>query len=50
LSGLARVMRKSFIWTWLEQPNDACKEVGAGAPLDLLARRLRGGGGHDLLP
>jgi hypothetical protein len=38
LSGLARVMRKSFIPTWLEQPNDACKEVGAATPLDLLQR------------
>jgi transcriptional regulator with XRE-family HTH domain len=38
LGGLARVMRKPFIPTWLEQPNDACKEVGAGTPLDLLER------------
>src|SRR4051794_1902670 len=38
LGRLARVMRRSFIPTWLEQPNDACKELGVRAPLDLLAR------------
>ncbi len=38
LHGLTRVMHLSFIPTWLEQPNDACKELGARAPLDLIER------------
>ena len=38
LQGLARVMRVSFIATWLEQPNDACKEIGTRTPLALLER------------
>jgi hypothetical protein len=38
LNGMARVMRKSFIPTWLEQPNDTCMEVGSTTPLDLLGR------------
>jgi DNA-binding transcriptional regulator YiaG len=28
LNGLARVMQPAFIPTWIEQPNDACKEIG----------------------
>jgi hypothetical protein len=39
MKDLARVMRKEYIPTWLENPNDACKEAGASTPLDLLARR-----------
>src|SRR5438045_2598250 len=27
LEGLARVMQRTFIPTWIGQPNDACKEV-----------------------
>lgn len=38
LAGLARVMRKGFIPTWLVTPNDACKEAGAHTPLDLMER------------
>jgi transcriptional regulator with XRE-family HTH domain len=38
LNRLAGVMRKSFIPTWLEQPNGVCKELGVRTPLDLLAR------------
>src|SRR5262249_42225428 len=38
LVGLARVMRRAFIPTWIEQPNDACKEIGAGSPLDLFKK------------
>jgi transcriptional regulator with XRE-family HTH domain len=38
LDGLARVIRRDFIATWLEQPNDACKELGAATPLDLFAK------------
>ncbi len=38
LAGLARVMRRDFIPTWLETPNDACKEAGARAPQDLMQR------------
>jgi hypothetical protein len=38
LHGLARVMQKSFIPTWLAQPNAACKEIGIASPLDLLER------------
>ena len=37
LEGLARVMRRRFIPTWIEQPNDACKEIGARTPLDIFA-------------
>jgi transcriptional regulator with XRE-family HTH domain len=33
LEGLARVMKKSFIPTWLASPNDACK---GRTPVDLL--------------
>lgn len=36
LAGLARVMRREFIPTWLVTPNDICKEAGAQTPLDLL--------------
>lgn len=36
LKGLARVMRKGFIPTWLARPNDACREAGVRTPLDLL--------------
>jgi DNA-binding transcriptional regulator YiaG len=32
---LAGIMRQTFIPTWLEQPNDACKDIGVRAPLDL---------------
>lgn len=38
LEGLARVMRKAFLPTWLGQPNDACKEAGVPTPLALLER------------
>lgn len=38
LRGLARVVRRTFIPAWVEQPNDACKEVGAARPLDLFER------------
>jgi hypothetical protein len=38
LEGLGRVMRRAFIPTWIVQPNDACKEIGARTPLDLFAR------------
>ena|SRR5947209_6434956 len=38
LQGLARVMRAGFISTWLESPNDACKEAGGHTPLDLIQR------------
>jgi hypothetical protein len=33
LEGLARVMKKSFIPTWLASPNDACK---GRTPVDVL--------------
>lgn len=35
LAGLARVMKKSFISTWLTSPNDACERR---SPADLLAQ------------
>jgi hypothetical protein len=35
LPGLARVMKKSFIPTWLTSPNDACE---GRSPADLLAQ------------
>jgi DNA-binding transcriptional regulator YiaG len=35
LAGLARVMKKSFIPTWLTSPNDACERR---SPADLLAQ------------
>ena len=35
LTRLAGIMRQSFIPTWLERPNNACKEIGVRAPLDL---------------
>jgi len=35
LTALARVMKKSFIPTWLTSPNDACE---GRAPADLLAQ------------
>jgi DNA-binding transcriptional regulator YiaG len=38
LKRLALVMRHDFIPTWLETPNDACKEAGARTPLDLMER------------
>jgi transcriptional regulator with XRE-family HTH domain len=38
LHRLSRVMRREFIPTWLETPNDACKEAGVRAPLDWLQR------------
>jgi transcriptional regulator with XRE-family HTH domain len=38
LEGLARVMRRTFIPTWMAQPNDACKEMGARTPLELFER------------
>jgi hypothetical protein len=38
LAGLARVMRRQFIPTWLARPNDACKEIGVRTPLDLFKR------------
>ncbi len=38
LARLAGIMRRSFIPTWLEQPNNACKEVGVRMPLDLLEK------------
>ncbi len=38
LEGLARVMRRGFIPTWLEQPNDAAKEAGGATPLDVMAK------------
>ena len=34
VEGLARVMKKDFIATWLSSPNEACE---GKAPLDLLA-------------
>ena len=34
LAGLARVMKKTFIATWLTSPNDACE---GRSPADLLA-------------
>ena len=38
LEGLSRVMRREFIATWVQQPNDACKEIGVRTPLDLFAK------------
>jgi transcriptional regulator with XRE-family HTH domain len=42
LEGLLRrltgVMRREFLPTWLETPNEACKEAGGKTPLDLLER------------
>jgi transcriptional regulator with XRE-family HTH domain len=38
LEGLARVMQRRFIPTWLRQPNAACEEAGARTPLDLFER------------
>jgi DNA-binding transcriptional regulator YiaG len=35
LTRLAGIMRKSFISTWLEQPNKACNEINVSAPLKL---------------
>ena len=35
LARLAGVMRRAFIPTWLDRPNDACKEIGVCTPLDL---------------
>jgi DNA-binding transcriptional regulator YiaG len=35
LEGLAQVIRRTYVAIWLVQPNDACKEIGAHAPLDL---------------
>ena len=31
-------MRKSYLPTWLEKPNEACAELGANAPVDLMER------------
>lgn len=38
LAGLARIMRRQFIPIWLTRPNDACKEIGVRAPVDLFKR------------
>lgn len=38
LEGLARRMQRTLIRTWIERPNDACKELGTGTPLDLFER------------
>src|SRR5260370_30975912 len=38
LVGLARVMRREFIPTWLEEPSPACTELSARTPTDLLER------------
>ena len=38
LERFARVMRREFIPTWIEQPNAACKEIGATTPLELFER------------
>lgn len=38
LKGLARVMQKDFIATWLQSPNDACAELGSRTPVDLMER------------
>jgi transcriptional regulator with XRE-family HTH domain len=38
LQRLSRVMRREFIPTWLETPNDAYKEAGVRTPLDWLQR------------
>jgi hypothetical protein len=38
LRGLGRVMRRSFVPTWVEQPTDACAERVARTPLDLFER------------
>jgi hypothetical protein len=39
LKRLARVMRRSFVPTWIEQPNKVCTELGVRTPLDLFERR-----------
>src|SRR5947209_8284495 len=39
LKGLARVMRRAFIPTWIGQPNAACREIGVTRPLDLYGNR-----------
>jgi hypothetical protein len=36
---MAGVVRQSFIPSWLEHPNNACKEINVRAPLDLLENR-----------
>jgi transcriptional regulator with XRE-family HTH domain len=38
LAGLNRVMRKDFIPTWLEAPNEACAAAGGRTPLDLMEK------------
>ena len=38
LKRAAGVMRTSYIPAWLEKPSEACAELGAATPLDLLAR------------
>jgi hypothetical protein len=38
LKTLTGVMRRSFIPTWLAQPNPACAELDARNPLDLMSR------------
>jgi transcriptional regulator with XRE-family HTH domain len=38
LKRAAGTMRASYLPTWLEKPCDACAELGAATPLDLLER------------
>ncbi len=35
LDRMAKVVKRSYIPTWVEKPNDACKELGCVRPLDL---------------
>ncbi len=38
LAGLSRVMRKDFLPTWLQTPNDACQSAGGRTPIDLMEK------------
>jgi len=38
LEKAAEVMRREYIPTWVTKPSTACKEIGALAPIDLLAK------------
>jgi hypothetical protein len=36
---LERSVRRDYIATWLEQPSEACADLGVKAPADLFARK-----------
>jgi transcriptional regulator with XRE-family HTH domain len=38
LEKAAEVMRREYIPNWVKEPSAACKEIGASAPIDLLAK------------